>query len=373
MASDQIWVYCRRCRSSYPERYRICPRDGEALTRTTMDPLLGAVLDGRYRIEHQIGKGALGRVYRAQHVRMTRRYAIKVPACGTSLQEQATLRLLNEADAGGRIDHPNVVSVLDVGETALGQPYLVMELAEGETLHARLSRTSRLPVDAALALTRQLALGLEHVHGRGLVHRDLAPGNVVVTPDGRARIVDFGLALVLDGDTKRLTGPGLAIGTPAYMAPEQAAGEEIDARADLFSLGVLLYHMITGDVPFNDEPGEARPANYQVVPRLGEAGRGLMADRGVDDLIHRMLARNRSERIDSATAVLGAIETIQDRHAASGPGRHPDRGARSIELTEFPTERIVSRSIRRHATQASADSRTDSESSDPSRSGTGKR
>jgi len=347
MASDRIWVYCGRCRASYPERYRICPRDGDALTRTTIDPLLGAVLDGRYRIEDQIGKGALGRVYRAQHVRMTRRYAIKVPACGASVQEQATLRLLNEADAGGRIDHPNVVGVLDVGETALGQPYLVMELAEGETLHAHLSRTSRLPVDAALALTRQLALGLEHVHGRGLVHRDLAPGNVVVTPDGRARIVDFGLALVLGGETKRLTGPGLAIGTPAYMAPEQAAGEEIDARADLFSLGVLLYRMITGDVPFDDEPSETGP--------------GLVAEPGVDALIQWMLARDPRERIDSATAVLGAIERIRDRRAASGPGRPPTSGTQSSERTELPTERIVSRSIRRHATQESADSRADPE------------
>jgi serine/threonine protein kinase len=276
----------------------MCPRDGDALETGTVDPLLGIVLDGRYRIDEMIGRGALGRVYRAQHVRLPRAYAVKIASEASSVHEHATQRLLHEAEVGAQLDHPNVVSVIDLGETEGGQPYLVMELAEGETLHAYLARVDRLRVDAALMLTRQIALGLQHAHARGFVHRDLAPSNVVIAANGRARILDFGLALALDGHDARVTGPGFAIGTPTYMSPEQAAGEPIDARADLYSLGVLFYHMLAGPTPLDEAAG-------------GLAG--LMVNAAVVELLHSMLKSRPAERIESATALVHAIDRILER------------------------------------------------------------
>jgi serine/threonine-protein kinase len=347
MSSKHVWVLCPRCRATYPDGFRVCPTDGETLTSTTVDPLLGAILDERYRVEEMIGEGLLGRVYRARNVRIRRQCAIKIPADGSLIHGQATQRLLNEAEAGGRIDHPNVVAVLDLGEVSAGQPYLVMELAEGETLRKRLARSNGLPVAVALALAHQLALGLEHAHGCGLVHRDLTPDNVVIGANGRARILDFGLALVMDGDSKRLTAPGLVIGTPPYMAPEQAAGERIDARADLYSLGVLLYEMIAGRVPFDGTPTElARKTIFWTPPRLGERIDGLTIDPAIDDLIQWMLARHPADRIESATAVARALAVLVVQHTVASPDWQAAPEPASNDWADVPTARIAAFALR---------------------------
>lgn len=347
MSSSPVWIYCPRCRGTYPRGFQVCPRDREPLTTTDVDPMLGAVLDGRYRVEELIGEGLLGRAYRARHTRLPRRCAIKIATEGSLREGEATQRLLNEAEAGGRIDHPNVVAVVDLGELGDGQPYLVMELAEGETLRAHLARSHGLAVGDALSLAHQIALGLEHAHGRSLVHRDLTPANVMIGPTGRARILDFGLALVLDSGTRRLTGPGLVIGTPPYMSPEQTTGEHVDARADLYSLGVLLFEMLAGRLPYDGTKAElAHKTLYEAPPRLVERTPGLAVDPAIEALIQRMLARRPSDRIRSATAVAGTLGGLLAQHPVAGPSWLPAPEAQPTEWADLPTARITPPDLR---------------------------
>src|SRR5262245_5335472 len=233
-------AYCPRCGSAFPDGFRACPYDGTAVV--SEDPLPGTVLGERYVLETLLGEGGLGRVYAARHIRMPRRFAVKVPSGAAALHPRARTRFMHEAEAASRLDHPNVVSVIDFGESPEGLLYLVMELADGETLDKHIYTRRSYPEVDALEMVRQIAMGLEHAHQRGLVHRDLKPENIIIErSDGRPRIVDFGLAILRElGDSGRLTSRGMVLGSPAYMSPEQACAGTIDHRTDLFSLGVIL-------------------------------------------------------------------------------------------------------------------------------------
>ncbi|MGN6110335.1 MAG: serine/threonine-protein kinase, partial [Kofleriaceae bacterium] len=209
--------HCSRCRASYTDEFEICPRDGQRLTAGT-DPLIGLVLAGTYRVASLIGEGGLGSVYLADHLRVPRTYAVKFPRGMWVDHPKSRARFINEAMAAGRLDHPNIASVIDHGETEHGVPYLVMEHARGEMLSEHLLRRGPLPVDEALELLRPIALGLAHAHSWGVVHRDLKPDNIVIEA-ARPRIVDFGIAILADlGDSGRFTTKGVVIGTPYYMA-----------------------------------------------------------------------------------------------------------------------------------------------------------
>jgi eukaryotic-like serine/threonine-protein kinase len=222
-------------------------------------PQLAGTILGRYRIREQLGAGGMGIVYRARDERLERDVAVKVLPPGLLSDEHARSRFHKEALALAKLNHANIAAVYDVGEQD-GLDYLVMEYVPGESLGAKL-RSGPLPPFQAFALAGEIASALEQAHEQGVVHRDLKPGNIIVTPKGHAKVLDFGLAKLLarDGEdvTRSLGGTHGAVGTPLYMSPEQAEGKLVDCRTDLWSLGVVLYESVTGKVPFQGDSGFA--------------------------------------------------------------------------------------------------------------------
>ena len=212
--------------------------------------LIGTVLNGRYRLESKLGSGGMSTVYLALDETLERRVAIKVLHREMSDQPDQLERFRRESRAVAQLSHPNVVNVIDAGDDA-GHPYIVFEYVEGETLKQRIDRFGRLPLDEAAAYSIEIGRGLQAAHLAQMVHRDVKPQNVLIDPEGRAKVTDFGIALSMEADG--LTKTGRVLGTTDYVSPEQAMGREVDARSDIYSLGILLYEMLIGDVPFKAE------------------------------------------------------------------------------------------------------------------------
>jgi eukaryotic-like serine/threonine-protein kinase len=208
------------------------------------------VLSGRYRLESKLGSGGMSTVYLALDEVLDRPVAIKLLHREISEEADQLERFRREARAAARLSHPNLVGVIDAGEDD-GRPYIVFEYIKGRTLKRRLQEEGRLPIDEAVAYAIEIGRGLTAAHARKLVHRDVKPQNVLIDPDGRAKVTDFGIARSLE--SKGLTATGRVLGTTDYVSPEQAMGEEVDERSDVYSLGVVLYEMLTGDVPFRAE------------------------------------------------------------------------------------------------------------------------
>jgi serine/threonine-protein kinase len=314
---------CPTCHAVFRGGFLRCPRDGALLSSADVDPLVGTVLAERYQIESVIGEGGIGRVYRARHVRMSRRFAIKVPFGELGYDDKVRARFLQEAEATSRLQHPNVIGVVDVGETAAGLLYMAMDLAEGVSL-AEVIFQGPLARDRAASIAEQIAEGLAHAHERGLVHRDLKPENIILEPDGaggdRARIVDFGIAILrdADGNSGRLTTEGIVLGTPHYMAPEQATNQEIDHRTDLFALGLILYEMLAGVLPFDGNPVEVARKNLGAdPPRITTRVPGLAADPHLQALAFWLMQKRPAERPQRAAEVVDVLRLIETNPAAA--------------------------------------------------------
>jgi len=253
--SAAIVNVCPLCRTEYGPDQETCPRDGARLVVSagTEDPFIGRILADRYRILRTLGEGGMGRVYLAEHVRMGRLSAVKVMSPALAPTQEAIARFNREAANASRINHANVAAIYDFGETEDGTLYLAMEFVEGKTLTAILRDGGPLVPVRAAELAGQIADGLHAAHHLGIVHRDLKPDNILVTTqhDGRemVKIVDFGIAKTTQQGDQNVTSLGVAIGTPEYMSPEQIAGEALDARTDLYSLGLVLFNMLTGVLP----------------------------------------------------------------------------------------------------------------------------
>ncbi len=306
---------CPQCKAVFRGGFPRCPRDGSPLHALTRDPLVDTVLADRYHVESLIGEGGLGRVYRARHVRMSRRYALKVPFGDLAYDAKVRTRFANEAEATSRLRHPNVIGVVDVGETPEGLLYMAMDLAEGTSLAAVIDRDGPMPADRVRRIALQLARGLEHAHERGLVHRDLKPENIILEPaeDGEAvRIVDFGIAILRDASgspTNKLTTEGIVLGTPHYMAPEQAIAGDIDHRVDIFALGLILYEMLAGTLPFTGTPVEVARQNLSAEPpRIAARVPGLVVDPALEAIAFRMLAKQPAARPQHLREVIGLLE-----------------------------------------------------------------
>ena len=225
-------------------------------------PLVLGARFGTYEILARVGAGGMGEVWRARDTRLDREVALKVLPLSTLADDTARARLLREARMASKLNHPHVCTIHEVGE-AEGQAFIAMELVEGQSLASRLSGGA-LPLEQVLLYGRQVADALAHAHEKGVVHRDLKCANVVLTPEGRAKVLDFGLAKRLAGEESSeattashdtLTSPGTLAGTLAYMAPEQLRGQPADARSDIWALGVMLYEMATGRRPFQGPTG----------------------------------------------------------------------------------------------------------------------
>ncbi len=252
---------------------------------------------GRYEIVAELGRGAMGVVYQARDPQIDRLVAVKaVSLWGQEPDEEKEFRLrfMHEAQAAGRLHHPGIVAIFDVGENAENHdPYIVLEYVAGEPLNRILARERKLPLEKALQLAEEIAEALDYAHAQGVIHRDIKPGNILIAQDGHAKIADFGIAKL---NLAHFTLPGKVLGTPAYMAPEQLAGEGVDGRSDLFSLGVILYAMVTGHSPFQGD--SATTVCFKVANRepVAASALDLSLPPELDDVISRAMAKDPEQR-----------------------------------------------------------------------------
>jgi serine/threonine protein kinase/Tol biopolymer transport system component len=296
-----------------------------------MPELAGARHLSQYRIGELLGGGGMGVVYRAEDLHLGRMVALKFLAADLAGDAAAKARFLQEARAASALDHPNICTVFEIGETGENQLYLAMPCYEGETLKARIGR-GPLPINEALDYALQTAKGLARAHRQGIVHRDVKPANLMITSDGLVKILDFGVAK-LSGEAS-LTRAGVAVGTAAYMAPEQVRGEEVDARADLWSLGVVLYEMVTGRRPFPGDNPEA--VRHAVLTREPEPVARLRPDAppGLERAVRGLLGKSVADRYPTADAVAADLRLLLGVSSSSMPMRMsaPYRPRRALWL-----------------------------------------
>jgi len=267
--------------------------------------LQGGLAD-QYTLERELGRGGMATVFLAQDLKHRRPVALKVllPELAHSLGPD---RFHREIEIAARLQHPHILTVLDSGETA-GQFWFTMPYVEGESLRARLTRERQLPVEDALRIAREAAQALQYAHDHGVIHRDIKPENLLLTKDGNTLVADFGIARALGGGEEQLTQTGMSVGTPAYMSPEQAAGERtLDARTDIYSLGVVLYEMLAGEPPFTGATAQAILAR-----RFSEAPRSLRTLREtipepIDQAVQKALARAPADRFTTGAQFAQAL------------------------------------------------------------------
>ncbi len=339
----------------------------EAELGVAIDPMIGRVIEGRYRILDKIGEGGMGSVYRAEHLKLNKQVAVKLIRAETLNHDEVLARFEREAKVTALLDHPHIVGAMDYGELLEGGAFLVSTLVHGQSLEAILAR-GPLPWGLACRLGGQIADALAMAHGLGIIHRDLKPDNLIIErqADGSAfaRVLDFGLARITENspvadDGAVLTRVGVVLGTPGYMAPEQAIGGVVDARADLYSLGVLLWECISGRRlwPADDLESLVEMQLTQEAPSLsGVEGVELPAE--LVELVERLLARNASARARDAVEVCTRLNALADgapKELSVAAGvvfpAGPPSGAREpvavTQIAESPTaaaERLLSAS-----------------------------
>ncbi len=260
----------------------------------------------RYKVGPEIGRGGMGVIYRAFDTLLDRDVALKV--LSDNITPEGRRRLLHEAKTAARLNHPNIVSIFDAGEIQ-GQPYVVMELVEGETLFSYRPENQEKLIELAL----QICAALDHAHSSGIIHRDLKPENIILTAQGKIKLLDFGLARSL---TSRMSSKGAIVGTVFYLAPELALGKEVDRRADLYSLGVILYELLTGQLPFSgDDPLTVISQHLYapVVPPSTHRAGALP----FEPIILRLLEKNPADRYASAREVAEALQALLQKQPAS--------------------------------------------------------
>ncbi len=255
-------IKCPKCQTNNPDTLKFCGECGTQLpsleeivvTETIEAPKIeltrGTTLANRYEIIEELGKGGMGRVYRVEDTKTKEELALKLIKPEISADKKTIERSSNEIKLAHKISHRNVCRMFHLGEEK-GTHFITMEYVPGEDLRSSIRRFGQLPIGKSISIAKQICEGLAEAHRLGIVHRDLKSSNVMIDKDGNARIMDFGIARSLE--SKGITGAGVMIGTPEYMSPEQVEGKEIDQRSDIYSLGVILYEMVTGRVPFEGD------------------------------------------------------------------------------------------------------------------------
>jgi dienelactone hydrolase len=321
---------CSRCHSDNPDTSRFCgscaavlaqeEQFSDSLTKTLSTPLpvisKGALIVGKYRVVEEIGRGGMGVVYKAEDIRLQRCVALKFLPPHLADSAELKERFLIEARAAAALSHPNICVIHEVGESE-ERPYIAMEYVEGDTLRDRIKKGPLKP-EEALGIVTQVAAGLGEAHGKGIIHRDIKSANIMITAKGQAKVMDFGLAKLRGGSS--LTKSQTTLGTVAYMSPEQARGEEVDGRTDLWSLGVVLYEMLTGELPFRGDRDlsvihsiiheEPRPLRQRKPPVPDE----------LQQVVSRALRKNRDSRYSSAGDMLRDLRAYEAALQADAAG-----------------------------------------------------
>jgi serine/threonine-protein kinase len=323
-------LYCPACEQTFHAGER-CPADGEKLVRleAQLDPLLGRELDGQYTILEKLGQGAMGAVYRAAQHSVSREVAVKVVSPHRVSEPAVIKRFLREAKLASRLGHPNAVTVIDFGQTDDGVFYLVMELVLGRTLDQVIDAEGVFAPERVVRIGAQVCDALEAAHALQIVHRDLKPSNIMLLSSGRdlVKVLDFGLAksVAADQASTTMTSAGELVGTPAFMPPELALGQPCDGRGDLYSLGVVLYLLGSGRLPFQSQSPHELVAMHGTEPAPPMQGVPPALGRVID----RLLAKDPADRYQTAAAVRAALDASLHATPAIGAidapagGPHP--------------------------------------------------
>ncbi len=307
---------CPSCGERFPFDYRVCPRDVVELELEAdeqRDRYLGETLSNSYRIVRRIGIGGMGTVYEARHTRMNgRRLAIKIMHTELARKTELVTRFRREAEVAGLAHHPNVLEVFDVDETPEGIPFIAAELLEGEDLAKRLERVGKLSLEETVHVVRQLCAALSAAHAVGIVHRDMKPDNVFLVGEDppTVKLLDFGIARLTDPGAANRTRTGVVMGTPAYMAPEQARGAKVDHRCDVYAVGALIYRCVTGRELYNHEDPAA--VLMSVLTKEPDRPRAIVPDlpEAAEIVIERAIARNPAERFQSMMELDAALASL---------------------------------------------------------------
>jgi len=307
---------CPRCNTSYPDDARFCPEDGVQLVvpGDGNDPHIGKVLLRQFEIREICGKGSMGTVYRAWQESMERDVAVKILRRDLLRDEKVVKRFHREARAAARLSHANIITVYLVGDTDDGLPFIVMEYVTGVSLDQACNEAGPMPAVRAIHIAQQIAAALTEAHSHHIVHRDLKPENILLSsrknsPD-LVKVLDFGIAKILYANDEPLTQTGAIFGTPHYVAPEQASGSDIDHRCDLYALGVILFRMLTGRLPFESESGmevliqhlrEQPPHPRDLVPTIPQP---------LEAVVLRCLEKDVERRFQSGEALNDALAGV---------------------------------------------------------------
>jgi len=352
-------LHCPTCGKQYPADVRFCPADQTSLQADATiqgsvppDPLLGRTLDDKYRIEERLGVGGMGTVYRARHILIDRLVALKVLNQRFVEDEAARIRFQREARAAGRLQHMNAVSVTDFGQTAEGYVYIVMELLEGRTLREIVAKEAPLETARAVSIMLQVSAAVGAAHDAGVIHRDLKPANIFVTQRSDlpaiVKVLDFGIAKLAadtleEDDVENLTQVGAMIGTPRYMSPEQCNGLELTPASDVYSLGVILYEMLTGMAPFTGSSPLAIAVKHASEPPRSPREIVSSIPENLEQLILNALEKRPENRPANATAfrnqLLETAEKLGLEHAATTSA--PNLKSLRDFGTESPSGRLI--------------------------------
>jgi serine/threonine protein kinase len=324
---------CPKCGTRYASNVKICTHDGTVLNdEPATDAHIGKLLDGKYRLDSFLSQGGMGAVYKATHVMLDKTVVVKLIKPELVTSAEIVRRFQREARAASNLNHPNIVQVFDLGQTDDGTLYIAMEFIDGPSLKDVIKRTGSLPVARIKSILGQVCSALALAHGHNIIHRDLKPHNVMLAkgPGGQevAKLLDFGIAKTFEDGGTQLTQTGFAIGTPQYMAPEQAAGKEVTPQSDLYSVGVMLYEMLIGEVPF-DAPTTAAILIKQLTEtpqppsrRKPEVGVSQM----LEAITMRCLDKEPERRFPSAEAFAEALKNADLDEAQHRASDAPTRG-----------------------------------------------
>jgi tRNA A-37 threonylcarbamoyl transferase component Bud32 len=332
-----IELFCVQCGKTVEgdETFRLCQECGGKLqprweTMQIEDPYLRTTFNDKYLIARLIGRGGMSRVYEAKHLTLEKTVCIKVLATDVNLMEQLVPRFRREADAICRLNHPNIVQVIDFGQAPkTSSPYLVMEYVPGRPLGRFIDEEHPLHEKRIVHIISQVLSALAEAHAAGIIHRDLKPANIIVTPlrtdEDFVKVLDFGIAKILDepGENK-LTRTGMLFGTPEYMAPEQARGDEVDHRSDIYAIGVILYRIVTGRTPFSaGTPVGTLTKHITDSPRPPSRLEGVAVSAELEAVIMKALQKDPEKRQPDVLAMQGELQAVHFDLPA--PPRRPER------------------------------------------------